>query len=96
MTTAYPSPAPARFATTDEAVVAAARFDLKSTGPDFVANPIPTYHALREHTPVARMPDGSWFLSGYADCVAVYKDAKLFSSDKKAEFGPKFGDGLLY
>ena len=42
------------------------------------------------------MPDGSYFLSRYADCVAVYKDAQRFSSDKKREFRPKYGDGLLY
>ena len=28
--------------------------------------------------------------------MAVYKDAKVFSSDKKAEFLPKFGNALLY
>ena len=43
-----------------------------------------------------RLPDGSYFLSRYADCVAVYKDAQRFSSDKKREFRPKYGDGLLY
>jgi cytochrome P450 len=35
-------------------------------------------------------------LSRYADCVTLYKDAKLYSSDKRVEFRPKFGDGLLY
>lgn len=74
----------------------AREFDLKRIGPEFIANPYPTYGTLRAHNPVARMPDGSYFLSGYADCLAVYKDAKLFSSDKKAEFLPKFGSGLLY
>lgn len=91
-----PSPAPPRFTDADEAAAAARAFNLKGAGPDFVANPFPTYNALRDHNPVARMPDGSFFLSRYADCIAVYKDAKLFSSDKKAEFGPKFGDSLLY
>ena len=38
-----------------------------------------------------RMPDGSYFLTRYADLVAVYRDAQTFSSDKKAEFGPKYG-----
>ena len=42
------------------------------------------------------MPDGGYFLSGYAACVAVYKDARAFSSDKKREFAPKYGDGLLF
>jgi cytochrome P450 len=91
-----PSPAPAHFATASEAVEAARGFDLKRIGPDFIANPYPTYNALREHNPIAPMPDGSRFISRYADCLAVYKDARLFSSDKKAEFQPKFGNGLLY
>ena len=39
------------------------------------------------------MPDGSWFLTRYADLVAVYRDAQAFSSDKKVEFTPKYGAG---
>jgi cytochrome P450 len=96
MTVPHPSPAPAHFPRDSQAVETARAFNLKSVGSDFIANPFPTYNALREYNRVARMPDGSYFLSAYADCIAVYKDAKLFSSDKKAEFGPKFGDGLLY
>jgi cytochrome P450 len=42
------------------------------------------------------MPDGSYFLSRYADCVAVYHDAAVWSSDKKLDFRPNFGDSLLY
>jgi cytochrome P450 len=87
---------PARFADGDAARAAALAFDLKHLPADYYANPYPYYHALREHAPVHRMPDGSYFLSRYADCVAVYKDAALFSSDKKREFRPKYGDGLLY
>ncbi len=89
-------PAPSRFADPTEAAHVARAFDLRSIGPDFISNPFPTYNALRHFAPVARMPDGSYFLSRYDDCIAVYKDAKLFSSDKKVEFRPKFGDGLLY
>ena len=43
-----------------------------------------------------RLPDGGYFLSRYADCVAVYKDAIAYSSDKKREFAPKYGDSLLF
>lgn len=39
-----------------------------------------------------RLPDGSVFLSRYADVAVCYRDARM-SSDKKAEFGPKFGVG---
>jgi cytochrome P450 len=88
--------APARFADPDQARAAARDFDLKRLPSAFYANPYPVYSALREHAPVHRMPDGSYFLSRYADCVAVYKDAQRFSSDKKREFKPKYGDSLLY
>ena len=75
---------------------AALAFDLRRLPADFYANPYPTYHALREHAPVHRLPDGGYFLSRYADCVAVYKDSAAYSSDKKREFAPKYGAGLLY
>jgi cytochrome P450 len=71
-------------------------FDLRRLTPEFYANPFPIYHALRRHAPVMRMPDGSYLLTRYADILAVYKDAATFSSDKKAEFKPKFGETLLY
>jgi len=69
----------------------AARFDLRHLSDDFYDDPFPTYHALRAHAPVKRMPDGSVFLTRYADVVAVYKDPKTFSSDKHEEFAPKYG-----
>lgn len=71
----------------------AAGFDLRSLPPDFYANPYPVYALLRETAPVRRMPDGSYFLTRYADLVAVYRDAQTFSSDKKVEFTPKYGAG---
>src|SRR5437763_794431 len=74
----------------------AASFDLRALPREFYANPYPTYHALRAHDPVRRMPDGSYFLTRYADVVAVYRDAQTFSSDKKIEFKPKYGDSPLY
>jgi cytochrome P450 len=74
----------------------AASFDLKRLDPAFLDDPYPTYRALREHDPVHRMPDGSYFLTRYDDLVAVYGDAKTWSSDKKIDFKPNFGDSLLY
>jgi cytochrome P450 len=71
----------------------ASSFDLRALPSDFYANPFPVYAALREREPVRRMPDGSWFLTRYADLVAVYRDAQAFSSDKKVEFTPKYGAG---
>lgn len=74
----------------------AAHFDLRRLDAAFYDDPFPTFHALREHEPVRRMPDGSVFLTRYADIVAVYKDPKTFSSDKREEFGPKYGDSALF
>jgi cytochrome P450 len=71
----------------------AADFDLRALPPDFYANPYPVYAVLRESEPVRAMPDGSWFLTRHADLVAVYRDAASFSSDKKVEFAPKYGEG---
>ncbi len=71
-------------------------FDLKRLAGSFYVDPYPTYRALREHAPVKRMPDGSVFLSRYADVVAVYKDSATFSSDKREEFLPKYGDSPLF
>jgi cytochrome P450 len=74
----------------------AAGFDIEKLTPEFYADPYPTYRALREHEPVKRMPNGSWFLTRYDDLVGAYKSTKQFSSDKKREFLPKYGDSLLY
>jgi cytochrome P450 len=71
----------------------AATLDLRALPADFYANPYPVYARLRETAPVKRMPDGSYFLTRYADLVSVYRDAQTFSSDKKVEFTPKYGEG---
>src|SRR6195256_4576850 len=73
-----------------------ANFDLEKLTPEFYANPYPTYRALRENAPVKRMPNGAYFLTRYDDLVTAYKTTKLFSSDKKKEFLPKYGNSLLY
>ena len=74
----------------------AAHFDIEKLTPDFYADPYPTYRALREHEPVKLMPNGSWFLTRYDDLVSAYKNTKLFSSDKKKEFAPKYGASPLF
>ncbi len=71
-------------------------FDPASLSADFYDNPFPTYAALQRMDPVHRCPDGSFFLTRYHDLKSVYQDAKVFSSDKKTAFAPKFGDGPLY
>src|SRR6201986_5521313 len=68
-------------------------FDLRNLPPDFYDDPFRTYRALREHAPVKRMPDGGVILTRYADVLGVYQDTAAFSSDKKREFAPKYGEG---
>lgn len=80
----------------DAARALARGFDLRALPPGFYEDPFPTYHALRAHEPVKRMPDGTVFLTRYADLDRVYRDTALFSSDKRVEFRPKYGDGPLY
>jgi len=74
----------------------AADFDLEKLTPEFYDDPYPTYRALREYAPVKRLPNGSYFLTRYDDLVTVYKTTRAYSSDKKVEFAPKYGESLLY
>ena len=80
----------------EAAAAVAAGFDLTALPHDFHDDPYRYYRALRVHAPVHRLPTGGYLFTRYADCVAIYKDARLFSSDKKAEFAPKYGDSPLY
>jgi len=80
----------------NDARALAADFDLEKLTPEFYLDPYPTYRALRENEPVKRLPNGSYFLTRYDDLVSAYKNTKLFSSDKRREFAPKYGDSLLY
>jgi len=74
----------------------AENFDLERLTPEFYADPYPTYRALRENEPVKRLPNGALFLTRYDDLLTAYKNTKAFSSDKKKEFAPKYGNSLLY
>src|SRR6201747_3345180 len=74
----------------------AADFDIEKLTGEFYADPYPTYRALREYEPVKLLPNGNYFLTRYDDLVGIYKSTKLFSSDKKKEFLPKYGASLLY
>ena len=71
-------------------------FDLNAPPKGFVENPFPWYEALTRDAPVLPQPDGSFILSAYADLDRVYRDTKLFSSDKTRTFAPKFGASPLY
>ncbi len=74
----------------------AQNFDIEKLTREFYENPYPTYRALRQHAPVKRMPNGSYFLTRYDDLLAAYKNTDIFSSDKKKEFAPKYGVSPLY
>ncbi len=71
-------------------------FDLRALPADFYADPFRYYDALRQQAPVKAMPDGSYLLTRFKDCETVYKDQVRFTSDKRQEFKPKFGDTLIY
>lgn len=69
------------------------QFDWRNLPAGFHADPFPWYRALREHDPVHRCPDGSYTLTRYADCAAVYRDPRC-SSDKTRMFRPNFGPDI--
>ena len=71
-------------------------FDLGQLPAQYYADPFPWYRALQRHEPIKRLPDGSYFLTHYHDISFIYKNPALFSSDKRREFKPKFGDSPLY
>ncbi|MGD9601255.1 MAG: cytochrome P450 [Gammaproteobacteria bacterium] len=62
----------------------------------FARDPYATYAVLREHAPVCRQPDGSYLLTRYDDIREVMSDPVRYSSDKRVDFKPRFGDSPLY
>jgi hypothetical protein len=70
-------------------------FRLTSVPADFIDDPYRYYALLRRHDPVHDLEGGALLLTRYEDVVGIYRDPRA-SSDKKAEFRPKFGDGPLY
>jgi len=65
-------------------------FDLNAIDRAFIENPFPVLKALREQDPVHRNSDGSVYLTRHADVLKVYQTRTMLS-DKKQEFGKKFG-----
>ena len=68
-------------------------FNLANPPQGFVEDPFPYYDALLKSAPVLQQPDGSVMLCRHSDLNRIYRDTTLYSSDKKAAFGPKFGVG---
>ena len=73
---------------------AVARFRLIDPPAGFVDDPYPWYAQLRRQSPIHRLGERSFFLSRYDDVIAAYRDPRT-SSDKHAEFTPKFGNSPL-
>ena len=73
----------------------AREFRLTDVPGDFFDDPYRYYAFLRTHDPVHDLGGGSIFLTRYEDVAALYRDSRA-SSDKKQEFGPKFGDSPLF
>ncbi|WP_049645612.1 cytochrome P450 [Candidatus Rhodobacter oscarellae] len=70
-----------------------AEFDLLNVPAGYLDDPYPYLATLRTQAPVHRNPDGTYVLTRYADIAQVYRDPAVWSSDKKADFAPKFGPG---
>ncbi len=71
-------------------------FDLYQPPPDFIDNCYGYYNALREKDPVHQNPDGSFIVTSHKDLVDIYRNHDVWSSDKKEEFKPKFGNSSLF
>ena len=71
-------------------------FDLYNPPSDFIDNVYKYYKLLREKSPIHKNSDGSYVLTTYEDLTGVYRNFKIWSSDKKSEFGTKFGSSPLF
>jgi hypothetical protein len=67
-------------------------FRLADPPPGFADDPAPVWAALRRHSPVHLLAPGVLYLTRYDDVLSVYRSPHV-SSDKKQEFGPRFGVG---
>jgi pimeloyl-[acyl-carrier protein] synthase len=59
--------------------------------PEFIADPYPTYHALRAADPVHQSPLGFWVLTRYEDVVATLRDPRLAKEAIAAFVAARFG-----
>ena len=68
------------------------KFDLYNPPEDLVEKAYLYYSQLRENNPIHENSDGSFIVTSYETLVDIYKNHQLWSSDKKEEFKPKFGN----
>ena len=71
-------------------------FELSKVDAEFARAPYADYAILREHAPLCEQADGSIVVTRYEDVKKALGDATVFSSDKKVDFRPRFGDSPLY
>ena len=71
-------------------------FDLYNPPSDFINNVYKYYNLLREKSPIHKHSDGYYILTRYKDIVGLYRNFKVWSSDKRSEFGAKFGSSPLF
>ena len=71
------------------------KFDLYNPPNDLVENSYHYYSLLRKNNPIHKNPDGSFIVTSYDALVEIYRNNNLWSSDKKKEFKPKFGNSCV-
>lgn len=62
--------------------------------PDFIADPYPFYHRLRETAPVYRTPMGFWLLTRYEDVAFALRD-KRFGKDFAGNLERRYGRNVM-
>ncbi len=70
--------------------------NLANAPPDFSKDPYPCYRQILEESPVLPQPDGSFLVAPWKMLDEIYRNTEAFSSDKKAVFGPKYGQSPLF
>jgi cytochrome P450 len=59
--------------------------------PEFLADPYPTYHRLREEDPVHHSPMDFWVLTRYEDVAAVLRDPRFIKEPIVSMVAARFG-----
>src|SRR5258705_12287796 len=59
--------------------------------PEFLADPYPTYHRLRDEDPVHHSPLDFWVLTRYEDVAAVLRDPRFIKEPLGSMVAARFG-----
>ncbi len=63
--------------------------------PDFIADPYPYYHRLREAAPVHKTPQGFWLITRYDDVALALRDRR-FGKDFVGNMTRRYGENRLH